>query len=100
MNKPKIEATYIFVRTAPSGYEHTELTCYADSAGFASSDKYHVFEFTESPAEDAMTALLQLGFTEVGAAKLAGLVPESWSPTPDTFVLKPKVVVAHPQTSS
>jgi len=94
MNKPKIGEVYIFVRATSNGFEHTELVCYRDSAGFASNGKYHVFEFTKDPAVDAVSALSQLGFTELNEGKSVGLVPESWSPTPETFVLKPSVVVA------
>jgi len=94
MKKPKAGKVYVFVRATSSGFEHTELQCWSDSAGFAADGYYHVIEFSKNPAGDALAALSELGFTEIREAKAAGIVPEPWQPTPETSVLKSEVVVA------
>ena len=96
MKKPKAGKAYVFVRATPSGFEHTELRCYSDSAGFAADGYYHVIEFSKNPAGDALAALSELGFTELREAKTAGIVPVPWQPTPETFVLKSKLAVVQP----
>lgn len=94
MRKPKAGKSYVFVRAIPNGFEHTELYCYADSAGFAANGYHHVIEFSKNPAVDALAALSELGFVEIREAQLAGIVPESWQPTEETFVLKSRSVAA------
>ena len=88
MNTPKVGKIYIFVRKHGDGFEHTEFVRDVDSAGFAADGSYHVHENHPGAWRDALAALVGLGFLELSEAKASGLVPASWEPSRETFVLR------------
>jgi hypothetical protein len=83
MDKPKVGKPYVFIRAKPDGaYEHTEFVRHADgSAGFFADGFFHVHEGAADAWRDALRALGELQFEELGAAKARGSVPGHWQPT-------------------